>query len=134
MLCCLLVGIMSNQMNKFIILFLVIIFYGCSKSLDIQLEPEVSVYLSKESKKSFRITQKNEAYTKLNQWLVNNKANWYATSGRYPGGVYVKSGNFGIQITKTKVIIYSTANKDIKAIYAQELKSGELNSILNYSE
>ena len=77
-------------MNKFIMFFLVIIFFGCSKSLDIQLEPEVSVYLSKESKKSFRITQKDEAYTKLDQWLDRNKANWYATSGRYPGGVYVK--------------------------------------------
>jgi hypothetical protein len=104
---------------------------SCSKALDIQLEPEVSVFFSNDTEKRIRLTQKDEEYVILNEWLQENRADWYITSGRYPGGVYVKSGNYGIQITKTHVVIYSTTSHEPKAIYIQGIEKGELSRIRN---
>ncbi|KGJ87999.1 hypothetical protein [Thalassotalea sp. ND16A] len=121
-------------MNRVIILLLVMGLFGCSKSLDIQLEPEVHMFLSNDTKQKIPITQKDEVYVVLNEWLHENKDGWYATSGRYPGGVYVKSGNYGIQVTESKVVIYSTVTNDPKAIYIQEINKGELSAILNFAK
>ena len=118
-------------MDRIIILLLVVVLVSCSKSLDIQLEPEVNIFLSKDTEKRIRLTQKDEEYVVLNEWLHENRSDWYATSGRYPGGLYVKSGNYGIQITETHVVIYSTVSHEPKARYIQDIEKGELSRIRN---
>jgi len=125
---------MSNQMNRIIIILLIFIAVGCSKSFDIQLEPEVSLYLNSDNKQRISLTEKDEAYVELKKWLNENKANWYVTSGRYPGGVYVKSGKHGIQVTERQVVIYSTANNETKAIYIQDIGNSELNIIKGFAK
>lgn len=124
--------IMRNQMVRIIILLLVVVLMSCSKSLDIQLEPEVSLFLNYDTERRIQLTQKDEVYVILNEWLHENKSDWYATSGRYPGGVYVKSGKYGIQITETHVVIYSTTSNEPRAIYIQGIKKGELSKISDY--
>jgi len=128
------VGVMSNKINKFFILLLVMVLMSCSKSVDIQLETQVHVFLSDNTEQKILLTQKDEVYVTLNTWLDENKDGWYATSGRYPGGVYIKSGNYGIQVTESKVIIYSTSGNKPKAIYIQDIEKGELNEVINFSK
>jgi hypothetical protein len=121
-------------MNRVILLLLVICLFSCSKPLDIQLEPEVHIFLSKDTKQGIRITPKDEVYVILNEWLADNKTGWYVTSGRYPGGIYVKSGKYGIQVIESKLVIYSTAGNEPKAIYIQEIEKGELSAIINFGK
>jgi len=121
-------------MSRIIILLLAMVLVSCSKSLDIPLEPEVHMFLSNDTKQRIRLTQKDEVYTVLNEWLHQNRANWYVTSGRYPGGVYIKSGKYGIQVTETRVVIYSTKNNETKAIYIQDIEKGELSRITNFGK
>ena len=102
---------------------------GCSKSLDIKLEPEVNVFLSNDSEQRIRLTPQDKEYAALNEWLREHRSGWYSTSGRYPGGVYIKSGSNGIQITKTLVVIYSTAHPEPKAMYIQKIGKGELSGV-----
>ena len=128
------ITVMSNQMNRIVILLLVVVLVSCSQSLDVQLEPEVILFINNDAEQPIRLTQKDEAYVALNEWLHENRSDWYATSGRYPGGVYVKSGNDGIQVTKKHVVIYSTSGHEPKAIYIQNIKKGELSKIINFEK
>lgn len=125
---------MSNQMYKIITLLSVIILVSCSKSLDIQLEPEVSLFLNNATRQPLRLTQKDEVYVALNEWLHENRSDWNATSGRYSGGVYVKSGSYGIQVTDTQVVIYLTISNEPRAMYIQTIKKGELSRIRDYGK
>jgi len=118
-------------MNRIIFVLLIVVLVGCSESLDIQLEPEVSVFLSNDSEQRISLTQKDEAYVVLNEWLHENRADWYVTSGRYPGGVYVKSGKYGIQVTEKHVVIYSIVSNEPRAIYIQDIEKDELSRITN---
>ncbi len=121
-------------MNRVIILLLAIGLFGCSESLDIRLEPEVNMFFSHDPKQKIRITQEDEVYAILNEWLRDNKADWHATSGRYSGGVYIESGNYGIQVAESKVVIYSIINNKPKAMYVQDIKKSELSAILNFAK
>ena len=121
-------------MNRIIILSLVMVIASCSKSLDIQLEPEVNLFLNNDTEQRIRLTQKDKAYVVLSEWLYENRSDWYVTSGRYPGGVYVKSGNYGIQVTDTQVVIYSTISKEPRAMYIQDIKKGELSRIRSFQK
>ena len=121
-------------MNRIIILLLIVVTVGCSESLDIQLEPEVNMFLNNDTNQQIRLTQKDEAYVVLNEWLHENSSDWYVTSGRYPGGVYVKSGNYGIQVTESQVVIYSTAGIEPKAIYTQRIERGELSRVRDFEK
>jgi hypothetical protein len=125
---------MSIQINRIIIILLVVVLAGCSKSFDIQLEPEVSLFLNNDTEQRIRLTQKDEVYVELNEWLHENRSDWYVTSGRYPGGMYVKSGKYGIQVTDKHVVIYSTTGNEPKAIYIQVIQKGELSSIRNFAK
>jgi hypothetical protein len=121
-------------MNKIIILILVMCLLGCSKVVDVKLEPEVQIFFSSDLLQKITITKKDTAYIDLNEWLNENKANWQVTSGRYPGGVYLKSGDYGIQVTELKVILYSTVGGEPKAIYIQEITNKELRSVFNFGK
>ncbi|MCM8883186.1 MAG: hypothetical protein LC541_07655 [Candidatus Thiodiazotropha sp.] len=123
---------MSKQMDRIIILLLVVFIVSCSKSLDIQLEPEVNLFLNNDTEQRIRLTQKDDVYVVLNKWLHENRSDWYVTSGRYPGGVYVKSGNYGIQVTEANVVIYSTTSNEPRAIYIQGIEKDELSRIRNF--
>ncbi len=118
-------------MKKIFIILSVLVLVSCSKSLDIQLEPEVNVFLSNDSEKKIRLTSKDKEYTNLNKWLREHSSGWHSTSGRYPGGVYIKSGIYGIQITETHVVLYSTTSPKPRTIYIQEIGKGKLSGIRN---
>ena len=110
-------------------LTLILTLMGCSKTVDIQLEPEVTAFLSPASESKVKLTQADEAYKELSSWLDKNNDGWLATSGRYPDGVYIVSGNYGIQVIEFKVVIYSNIKTDPQAIYAQEIDRTELKII-----
>lgn len=118
-------------MNKILILISALFLVSCSQSIDIQLEPEVNVFLSNDSEQRIRLTQKDIEYVILREWLHENRSDWYVTSGRYPGGIYIKSGNYGIQVTNTHVVIYLIKKSEPQAIYIQDIEKGELSRIRN---
>lgn len=125
---------MSNKMRRIFILLTVVVLVGCSEAVDIQLEPEVTVFLSSDPEHRIRLAPIDKEYSELNEWLREHRSGWYSTSGRYPGGVYLKSGDYGIQITDTHVILYSTATPEAKAIYIQKVAKGELGGIKNFGK
>ena len=110
---------------------LAVLSMSCGQSFDLTLQPEVTVYFSDDRNKTISLTSRDKAYTELDAWLSENNSNWYTTSGRYPGGVYIKSGDYGIQVTRTQVVIYSATESETLAIYTQNLEGGELKSVKN---
>ncbi|MCL6415145.1 hypothetical protein MIB92_05740 [Aestuariirhabdus sp. Z084] len=121
-------------MKRIIILLLAMILTGCTQSLDIQLEPEVSLFLSSDSGQPIRLMPDDKAYKDLSEWLQKNRSNWYVTTGRYRGGVYIQSGEHGIQVTDIQVILYATEGERPSARYIQTIKKSELRSIKNYGK
>ena len=122
---------MSKKLSRIFIVLSVLLLVSCSNSVDIQLEPEVDVFLSNDSEKKIRLTPKDKEYGVLNEWLREHRSDWYVTSGRYPGGVFIKSGRYGIQITEVHVVLYSTAHPKPEAIYIQQIAKDELTGIQN---
>jgi len=49
-----------------------------------------------------------------------------STSGKYPDGIYLKTGDYGIQIRETNLVLYSTQYEKPRAIYIQNIEPGEL--------
>jgi hypothetical protein len=94
---------------------------GCNKVVDVQLESEVQMFLRSDLQLRITITQNDVAYVELKKWLDENRGDWQATYDHYPGGTYVKSGNYGIQVTEYKVILYSTLSDEPVAIYIQKI-------------
>jgi len=122
---------MSNKMSRIFIILSVLVLVSCSESLDIQLEPEVTVFISNDSEQRIRLTPKDKEYAVLNEWLREHRSGWYPTSGRYPGGVYIMSGNYGIQITEKHVVLYSTTHPEPRSIFIQKVGKGKLSEIRN---
>ncbi|MCU7845661.1 MAG: hypothetical protein KZQ93_17660 [Candidatus Thiodiazotropha sp. (ex Monitilora ramsayi)] len=118
-------------MSRILVILSLLVLVGCSRSLDIELEPEVNVFLSNNADQQLRLTSTDKEYNILNEWLETHGTGWYQTSGRYPGGVYVVSGKYGIQITETNVVLYSTTPPEPKAIFIQSIGKGELSEIRN---
>jgi len=112
-----------------LLLTFVLTLMGCSKTVDIQLAPEVTVFLSAANDQKVQLTQADKAHVELSKWLAKNQDGWYATSGRYPDGVYIVSGSLGIQVTELKVVIYSNIKTEPQAIYVQEIDRDELKEI-----
>ena len=121
-------------MRKIFIILSVLVLVSCSESLDIQLESEVNVYLSNDSERIIRLTPQDKEYADLNEWLRENRSGWHPTSGPYPGGVYIKSGIYGIQITEAYVVIYSTTSSEPRSMYVQKIVRGKLSGIKNLGE
>lgn len=107
---------------------------SCSESLDIQLPPEVKVFTNNGNQQGIRLTSTDKEYAVLSQWLREHRSDWHFTSGKYPGGVYIKSGQYGIQITQTHVILYSTTSPEPQAVYIQKISKSELSEIKNMGQ
>ena len=122
---------MSNTLKKVFILMSVMILVSCSESLDIQLDPEVTAFLSTDGEQKIVLTAKDKEYTILNQWLSDHRSDWYSTAGNFPGGVYIKTGNYGIQITENHVILYSTSYSKTRAINIQKIAKSDLSEFKN---
>lgn len=102
---------------------------GCSKVVEVQLQENVKAFQSKNKEIAIPLTSNDAAHIALNKWLKENKDGWFSTSGRYPGGVYILSGEQGIQITQQKVILYATDGEKPTAIYAQEIARSDLQEV-----
>jgi len=118
-------------MSRIFIILSVLVLVSCNESLDMQLEPEVRVFLNHDPEQRILLTSKDKEFVIVNEWLREHQSGWHSTSGRYPGGVYIKSGDYGIQITQTHVVLYSTTYPEPRAIYIQKVGGGELSEISN---
>jgi hypothetical protein len=116
-------------MNRILVLLAALLLAGCSDTFDIELEPEVTVFVGNSNGLQIRLTNSDQEYLALAQWLRENRSSWMLTSGRYSGGVYIQTGEHGIQVTESTVVIYSTQGSDPQAIYIQNIKKSELGSI-----
>lgn len=122
---------MEKEMKNYllVLLTLLLLMMGCSKSIDVQLDPELTVFVSAGSDKTIQLTKQDTEYKILNEWLRVNKSTWLPTSGRYAGGIYLTSGNYGIQVIDTKVVLYSSITDNPTAIYAQEIERSDLRAL-----
>lgn len=118
-------------MKKHILILSILLFFlmGCSKMVDVQLDAEVTVFLSNGSEQKIQLTAKDAEYIMLKEWLEQHKAGWLSTSGRYSGGVYLTSGIYGIQVTDSKVVLYTGITDKPTAIYAQEIERSDLKAL-----
>lgn len=118
-------------MRKVFVLLSVLLLVGCGNTFDLKLAPKLTLFVGDSNGPQIQLTKDNEEYVILDEWLRENNSNWYATSGRYQGGVYIQSGDYGIQVTNTTVVIYASQGGDPEAIYIQNIKKSELSSIKN---
>jgi hypothetical protein len=103
-----------------------ILMAGCTETVSVQLEPQVDAYIVTDSQTKINIVEADPAHIELNHWLQENQAGWHITSGRFPGGVYIKSGVNGIQVTGMEVIIYSTSGPEPEAKFVRSVGKTEL--------
>lgn len=122
---------LDKKMKKYILALsaLLLMLMGCSKLVDVQLDAEVTVFLSNGSEQKVQLTAKDVEYVMLKEWLALHKGDWLSTSGRYSGGVYLTSGHYGIQVTDSKVVLYTNIIDKPTAIYAQEIERSDLNAL-----
>ena len=113
-------------MLKTLIDLITVFTVGCSQSVNLQLAPQVNAYVHSNSQQAIPLTINDSTYKELNDWLSRNQQDWLTTSGRYPGGVYIKSNNHGIQVTPLKVIIYSSSAAETKALYIKHIGPEDL--------
>lgn len=106
-----------------------ILMTGCTDTVDIQLGPKVDAYVMADREKVISVAQTDAAYIELNEWLSENRTGWHATAGRYPGGVYLKSGDDGIQVAGMEIIIYSTDGPEPNAEYIHHVGRQELSAV-----
>lgn len=111
------------------ILALLLLMAGCTETVSIQLEPEVDAYVVTDSQTKIRLVETDSTYIELNNWLQENQTGWHNTAGRFPGGVYIKSGVNGIQVTGMEVIVYSTAGSEPDAKFVRHVGKTELSSV-----
>lgn len=118
-------------MKKYLLVLSALLFVlmGCSKVVEVQLDDEVTVFLSDGNETKIQLTAQDPEYVLLKEWLQENKSGWLSASGRYPGGVYLTSGDYGIQVTDSKVVLYSNITDKPSAIYAQEIERIELRAL-----
>lgn len=116
--------------NILVLSILLLMLMGCSKLVNVQLDPEVTVFLSNGGQQ-IKLTATDPEYIMLQEWLEQNKAGWLSTSGLYPGGIYLTSDNYGIQVTDSKVVLYTSITDKPRAIYAQEIARSDLKELKN---
>jgi len=120
--------------NMLVLSILLLMLMGCSKLVEVQLDPEVTVFLSDSGGQKIQLTAKDAEYIILEEWLKENKAGWLSTSGIYSGGVYLTSDNYGIQVIDSKVVLYTSITDKPRAIYAQEIERSDLKELKNLNK
>lgn len=120
---------MKLRAIKLFFLVTILMLASCSKVPDIALTPELTIFYSDDSEKRVTLTQEDEAYQELDDWLRDNQSDWISTSGHFPSGIYIVSGDYGIQITKLHVVLYLSNRKNTKASFIQNLGANELRKI-----
>ena len=120
-------------MNRILLVVLVFLLQACSQSVNVVLEPEVSVYNSRDSQRELILTASEVPYIELQNWLDSHKEGWHSTSGRYADGIYVASGEWGVQIIDAHVVLYTSTKAKPNAIYIQKLEKGKLSALQNFS-
>ncbi|SEL88401.1 hypothetical protein SAMN05216262_12910 [Colwellia chukchiensis] len=117
-------------MKKYFLLTLLLFtIMACTKTVEVPLDQEITVYLSTDSKARVVLNAESAQYQLLKSWLNDNKDNWLSTSGRYAGGIYLTSAGYGIQVTDSKVVLYTDIAENPTAIYAQEIERTELKAL-----
>lgn len=113
------------------VLFLcsVLFMVGCTSAVEVQLEPELTVFLTNDQNNTVSLSNTDEAYQELQSWLRENRDDWYITTGSFAGGVYVQTGEQGIQVTRSQVVFYSKVGDSISATHVQAISGGELRSV-----
>ena len=117
---------MNEKIVKVLIIFLACAVVSCAKAINIPLAPEVVVHFSEDTSQQVRLSEADKAYVELRTWLNKHQSDWYTTSGTYPGGIYLKTGDYGIQIMETQLVLYSTQYEKPRAMYIQNIKADEL--------
>lgn len=123
---------MRKKIKQSAILFIlasVMMMVGCSKAVDIQLADTLSAYVISDSKTPIHLEKTDAAYIQLNDWLAENRTGWHNTAGRFPGGVYLLSGDTGIQVTGMNVVVYSTRGPEPEAQYIRHVGKLELSDV-----
>lgn len=113
---------------------LVLSITGCSKSVDVQLASEVKVYFSEERDKTMKLNDSDDEYQLLQNWLNENKEGWYKTSGKYRGGIYMKSGDQGLQVTTNRVVLYAIHHGEPNAVFVQNIEKQDLRAFKQLAE
>ena len=117
---------MNKKISKVLIIFLAFAVVSCTKAIDVPLASEVVVHFSKNDSRQIQLSTSDKAYIELRTWLSEHQSDWYTTSGKYPGGIYLKTGDYGIQVKETQVVLYSTQYEKPRAMYIQNIEADEL--------
>ena len=117
---------MNKKYAKVLIILLAFAVVSCTKAIDIPLPPEIVVHFSEDDSRQVRLSANDKAYIELRTWLSEHQSDWYTTSGKYPDGIYLKTGDYGIQIRETKLVLYSTQYEKPRAMYIQNIEPDEL--------
>ena len=64
---------MNSILSRIFIGLSFLVLMGCSKSVEIELSPQVIVYFSKDSDKNITLTVKDAEYKQLQQWFNEHK-------------------------------------------------------------
>jgi len=115
-----------NSITLCALLASLLLITGCTETIDIQLESKVDAYVVTDSKNKISLSATDPAHAELQNWLNENNTGWHNTMGRFPGGVYIKSGKDGIQVTGMEIVIYSTTGPQPDAKYVRNVGKKEL--------
>ena len=115
-----------NSITLCALLASLLLITGCTETIDIQLESKVDAYVVTDSKNKISLSETDPAHAELQNWLNENNTGWHNTMGRFPGGVYIKSGKDGIQVTGMEIVIYSTTGPQPDAKYVRTVGKKEL--------
>ena len=121
-------------MKKTLIVLGMLALMACTQTLDLQLEPEVSVYRSDDRENPKTLTAANAEYGIFNTWLRENQSKWHPTKGRFKGGIFIQSGKKGIQITTSEVILYANRGGRMEATHAAQIGPNELQSLKDFGK
>ncbi len=117
---------MNKKYAEVLIILRTLAVVSCTKAIDIPLPPKIVVHFSEDDSRQVQLSENDKAYIELHSWLSEHRSDWYTTSGKYPGGLYLKTGNYGIQIKETKLVLYSTKYDMPRAMYIQNIEPDEL--------
>lgn len=116
-------------MRNVLLLLVIFVLSACTQTLDLQLASEVTVYRSDDRANPLTLTAKDSEYALFNHWLNEHRSEWHPTKGRFRGGIFMKSGKDGIQVTKSEVILYASRDGKMEATHAAQIGPNELQPI-----